>query len=154
MKQYLLSIVAAAMLCSIVTAFMKKDSFLSTALKLISGIFMLLVLISPITDINIGSPIKIIDDLSLEANQITSAAAKSSRDSLCTIIKERTQTYILDKATANGVSLSVEVALSDADIPEPVSVSLSGNISPYKKKILSQIIENDLGITAEAQTWN
>ena len=154
MKEYLLSIVSAAMLCSIVTAFMKKDSFQVTALRLITGVFMLVVLISPITKMKLSSPIKIVDNLSLEADQITSAAVDSTRDSLCAIIKERTQAYILDKATANGVSLSVEVALSDEEIPEPISVSLKGSISPYKKKILSNLIETDLGISAEAQIWN
>lgn len=153
-REYLLAVVAAAMLCAVVTSLHGKGSFHTTTLKLICGVFMLLVLVSPIADIKIRSPLKVLDDVSLQADQITAAAADSSRESVSAIIKERTQAYILDKAADSGITLSVEVTLSDGDLPEPVSVHLQGSISPYKKKILSEIIETDLGIPQEAQIWN
>lgn len=153
-REYLLAVVAAAMLCAIVTSLYGKGSFLSTAVKLICGVFMLVVLVKPITDVRIRSPLRALDDITVQADTITSAAADSSRESICAIITQRTQTYILDKATDNGVTLSVEVMLSDGEIPEPVSVRLQGSISPYKKKILSEMIETDLGIPQEAQIWN
>lgn len=152
-KEYLLGVIGAAILCSIVSQIAGKESFLGTTVKLITGAFMLIVLIAPITDIRI-QPEKLFSDISLDADKITSAAANSSRDSIAGIIKEQTQAYILDKANTCGVALRVEVVVSDGEIPQPVSVILSGNVSPYNKKLLTQTIENDLGIPSEAQIWN
>lgn len=153
-KEYLFGVIAAAVLCAIVSQLAGKDSFLGAAVKLITGVFMLLSLVAPILDLQIPTPGNIFADLSLEADQITASADDSTRESISAIIKERTQAYILDKANTHGVTLSVEVTLSDSEIPEPVSVQISGNVSPYTKKILSQTIERDLGIATEAQVWN
>lgn len=152
-REYLLGVIAAAILCSILSQLAGKEGFLGAVMKLLCGIFMVLALVAPITKIRI-SPNKIFSGISLQANAITASAAESSRESMAAIIKEQTQAYILDKANSQGVNLSVEVMLSDAEIPEPIGVKLSGNVSPYAKKILSQAIENDLGIATEAQIWN
>ena len=67
------------------------------------------------------------------------------------IIKSRVQAYILDKADSFGTSLEVEVILDQDHIP--VSVELQGNISPYARAQLTEIIEEDLGIPKEHQLW-
>ena len=151
-KEYLLGVIAAAILCAIVTQLVSKESLPGAAMKLICGVFMLLALVSPVTQIRIR-PSHIFSDLSLQADLITTAASESSRESIAQIIKEQTQAYILDKASSQGVSLSVSVALSDGEIPKPIGVTLTGSVSPYTKKILSETIEKDLGIAAEAQIW-
>ena len=152
-KEYLLGVIGAAILCCIVTQFAGKEGILRITLKLLTGVFMLIVLVAPVTDIRIR-PMNIFSDITADADQITSTAANSSRESVAGIIKEQTQAYILDKANTCGVTLSVEVTVSEGEIPEPVSVTLSGKVSPYNKKILTQTIENDLGIPSEAQIWN
>ncbi|MBQ7817207.1 MAG: hypothetical protein IJ388_00220 [Oscillospiraceae bacterium] len=153
-KEYLFGVIAAAILCAVVSQLAGKDSFPGSAVKLIAGIFMLLTLACPVLDLHITTPGALFADISLQADQITASAEDSTRESISGIIKERTQAYILDKANNYGVTLSVEVTLSDSDIPEPVSVQISGNVSPYTKKILSETIERDLGIATEAQVWN
>ncbi len=152
-KEYLLGVIAAAILCAIVSQLAGKESFLGAAMKLICGVFMLLALISPVMNVRI-KPANIFSDISLQADRITSAAADSTQESIAEIIKEQTQAYILDKASSQGVTLSVDVKLTDGDIPVPIGVTLSGSVSPYAKKILSETIEKDLGIAAEAQVWN
>ncbi len=152
-KEYLLGVIAAAILCAIISQIPGKDSFLSAAMKLITGVFMLLALASPLIQIRL-QPLDFITDITDQAKQITASAAVSGKDSVGRIIKERTQAYILDKASSLGAELSVEVMLSDSDVPVPVSVTISGNISPYSRKILSESIANDLGIGTEAQKWN
>jgi len=153
-KEYLFGVIAAAIICAIVSQLAGKDSFLGAAMKLITGVFMLLVLISPVMKLRIRSTADLLSDISYQADQITSAATASTHESISTIIKERTQAYILDKASAQGVNVSVSVELSNDEIPRPVSVHISGDISPYKKKILSEKIANELGIGTEAQIWN
>ena len=151
-KEYLLGVIAAAILCAIVTQLVSKESLPGAAMKLICGVFMLLALVSPVTQIRVW-PSHIFSDLSLQADLITTAASESSQESIAQIIKEQTQAYILDKASSQGVSLSVSVTLSDSEIPKPIGVTLTGSVSPYTKKVLSETIEKDLGIAAEAQIW-
>ena len=153
-REYLLGIVAAAILCAIVSQLPGKDSFLGSTMKLITGVFMLIALVSPVAKLQIRMPSEIFTDISQQADQITASAVDSTRESVSAIIKEQTQAYILDKAKSYGLEMSVEVTLSDDRIPEPISVKLSGNVSPYNKKILSEAIEKDLGIPTEAQIWN
>jgi hypothetical protein len=59
----------------------------------------------------------------------------------------------LDKATALGAEISVQVHLSGDALPAPNGVTVEGAISPYGKTKLSGILEKDLGIPMEAQTW-
>ena len=76
-----------------------------------------------------------------------------AKDAAGEIIKARTQAYILDKARSLDVALTVEVFLDDATIPAPCGVRIEGAISPYAKKVLSQMMKDDLGIPPEEQIW-
>ena len=153
-KEYIFGVIAAAILCAIITQLTPKDSFCTAAVKMICGVFMVLALIAPIFNVSIKLPNEIFADISREADVITSAAAVSTQESVGEIITQRVQTYILDKAKEYGVSLTVDVTLSDDAVPTPVAVHLRGDIAPYTKRILAEVIENDLGITMEAQIWN
>ncbi len=152
-REYLFGVIAASILCAIVSQIPGKDSFIGAAVKLIAGVFMLLALASPLIHIRL-KPTDLISDISLQANQITASAADISRDSIGRIIIERTQAYILDKASSLGADLTVDVTLSDDEIPVPISVTIKGNISPYSKKMLAEAITKELGIATEAQIWN
>ena len=61
-----------------------------------------------------------------------------------------------DKDFAEAMTLSgskVEVTVDTSQTPVPNAVRVSGQISPYGKKQLQQMIANDLGIALEAQIW-
>lgn len=74
-------------------------------------------------------------------------------EELRTIIKSRVEAYILDKAESYGAKLKVEVMLSEDQVPVPMSVRITGSISPYGKKMVTQLIREDLGIASEEQVW-
>ena len=69
------------------------------------------------------------------------------------IIKDRTEAYILDKAASMGLSLRVEVILSEEEIPKPITVKLWGTVPPYTKTRLRNWMEDTLGIGEEDQLW-
>ena len=69
------------------------------------------------------------------------------------IIKSQSEAYILDKANRMGLEISVEVELDNDNNSIPSSVCISGNISPYAKKVLSEYITDCLGIAKENQKW-
>ena len=152
-KQYLLSVTAMALLCGIATTLVSNKNSVGTLLKFLCGLIMTITLIMPITNIDLRNSFRIFDDLTVDANGYVSDGTTFAFSQKSEIINQHAEAYILDKATSMNVTLDVEVLLCDTDPPVPKSVSLSGNISPYCKMQLSQIICEDLGIPEEQQIW-
>ena len=69
-------------------------------------------------------------------------------------IKTRVSSYILNKATAMGLRLEIEVMLTEDDIPLPEEVHIKGDASPYLKSQLTNTISNDLNIAEDKIQWN
>ena len=66
------------------------------------------------------------------------------------IIKQKTETYILDKANALGAEITVQVVLEDYI---PAGVTIMGDVSPFVKSNLSASITQELNIPPEEQIW-
>jgi len=152
-RQYLLSIVSVVIICGIMLALVNKNSSLRGVLKLLTGLLLAVVLVKPWAQ-NTSWNFNVYFE---EAKEISEQAAAfgegEARSEMASIIKSRSEAYILDKAAAIGVQLSVNISLTDSEIPEPYQVTVSGNVSPYVKQTLKRFIANNLGISEENQTW-
>lgn len=97
-------------------------------------------------------------DLELPYFQDASAASAQgeiiARTTLESIISERTEAYILDRAAELDMSVQVQVVLGDGDEPVPEAVVITGQWMPLQREKLERIIEDELSITKEYQTWN
>jgi hypothetical protein len=69
------------------------------------------------------------------------------------IIKDESESYILDKAMSYQTPRDVEVILSCDDMPVPSAVIMKGNISPYVKQRMSLWLQEEMGIPRENQQW-
>lgn len=152
-RQYLLSVTAAALLCAIINGIVGKKGTYSTAIKLVTGLFMAVTVIAPWLQLEITDFTNYSESLLTEAEDIAASGELMAHKELAAIIKSQTETYILDKATALNLEVTVEVTMSNSDPPIPCAVSLQGAASPYAKQMLSQYIANDLGIPEESQLW-
>ena len=54
---------------------------------------------------------------------------------------------------SNGFISNGDIILSDDDIPAPVAARIKGNVSPFAKSKLMDMMEKDLGISKERQQW-
>lgn len=151
MKSYFLSVICAAFLCGITGGLIDKKGNAGTLLKLISGIFLAFTVIRPIADIKVEELSIFTTDLMAEGESAAAMGEEITRDAMASIIKQETQAYILDKAGLFGLILTADVSL-DASL-KPVSVILTGNAIITQREKLSDIIENDLGISKENQRW-
>lgn len=152
MGQYIISVVAAALLCGLLTGFM-KDCGVKKLLKLLCGIFLTFTVIHPIAEFSIPE-LPDLGNIYEEAEEAVEEGKRFTEDSITDIITAQSEAYILDKAKVMEVFLTVEVATSSVDgFPVPESVVLEGEISPEKKRLLSQIITDELGIPKENQVW-
>ena len=150
-KQYIISIISAAVIGVIILSFCDKKNGIFGVIKIIYGIFLIITLLSPI----IGTK-KIFSgalwemDVGADAYiQLGESYANQKKEHY---IKEEITAYILDRAKAMDVSLEVEVDLKE-DLSGPEVIYITGNIAPYKKEQLQNTIEMDLGVTKEQQIW-
>lgn len=152
-REYLIGVVVAAVLCGIVTALVGQKGAVGTVIKFLCGLLMTLAVLSPLTKISLDNLWGWTEDFSQAGKDLVSAGENMAEEAYRTGIKERTESYILEKARSMGTELTVEVNLSPTDAPIPVGVTLTGSISPYAKERLSQMLEQELGIDRKEQVW-
>jgi len=149
-KDYLFSITTAAMICGIPVVILGKKGGSVAVINLICGLFLTFTVIRPIVNIRINDLSIFAEDISSSAENAVADGERMAEKTMTEIIKARTQTYILDKAAALGLTMEVEVNL---DGMIPTSVILKGSVSPYNKAQLTTQIAHELGISPEDQQW-
>lgn len=152
LRQYLLTIICATMLCAVALRIFEKNSAHNSILKLLTGIYLSITVISPLTDIRLQDITYSLPDYRVEAKQIVEQSNSDVNSQLRGIITHEAEAYILDKATTLGIVIDAEIALSENG-NTPQSVIIKGDISPYAKSRMQQIIIKDLGIPKERQLW-
>lgn len=150
LRQYIISVVAAAMICGIITGLFQKGTA-REIIKLVCGLFLAYTVLAPVTRLDFNQLTTLPFSGATDAAEAAAVGESLSKEALAERIKEETQAYILDKASKLGAVLDVEVALDDDNIP--VSVTLRGEVSPYERRKLQSTIALDLGIAKENQQW-
>ena len=153
LRQYILSLLAGAIVCSILVSCFGTSKNHGAIIKLLAGIFMTVTFISPLlqiklTDLSVG-----VSDLSAQAQGVVAEGQLNYANEFAKSIKQRTEAYILDKAAFWELNLEVEVTLSETDPPVPNAVVITGPVSPYAKDQLTAFISEELGISKEKQVW-
>lgn len=152
-REYLLTVTAAAIVCSIAKHLAGDKSTAGKITKVVSGIFLTITVISPIKEFQLSKIDGLFDDYRIMAYETAQSGADMANTAMGDIIKEKTEAYILEEAKKMGVDISVEVKLSESEPPKPDQVIITGIVSPYKKNVLSQYISDNLGISREKQKW-
>ena len=152
-KEYLLQIIVAAIICSLINVLLSKTSAVGATVKLLSRIFLTITILTPFLNMDFSHIFDSTNDISLEANAIIDEGEALSLSTLQNSIKSETEAYILNKASAMNVELTVEVTVSEDYPPVPISVKLDGRVSPNAKSKLTQLISDELGISKENQKW-
>ena len=151
-KGYIYGIVCACLICGIYLGFAPQKGTTSMYVKLLVGMVMATVCISPLREIKISNVTDWMEVYEQDAAVVANSGqdvAKSYREE---IITEQTRAYILDKATSLGLDISVEISL-DEERGYPWEVRLAGAASPYAKERLGKIIAQELAVPEERQIW-
>ncbi len=149
-SRYVLSVIAAAILLGILKGICASGVH-RTLVKLAGGIFLLLVMVQPLADFDFSAIRAYTESFSQESAKSASAGEESANALYQSIIKSKVEAYILTKAQALGTEVVAEVTLDESSLP--AGAVLRGAISPYAKSRLATILEEDLGIAKEHQTW-
>lgn len=149
-RDYLLSVTAAALICGIIGTLTGKTSNISKVLKLLCGLFLAATVIKPLINMKVDNIYSFTESLTVSSDLAVMQGEKIASDEMKRIIKEKTEAYILDKANALGAQVAVEIVLEEY---VPVGVTVRGDISPYVRSNLADSITRELNIPAEEQIW-
>ena len=149
-KEYLLGITAAAILCSILVRLVGNKGTAPGIIRLLCGLFMTATVLSPLIKLELTRYTAYADGISEQASQIAQDGKQMALEEIEAIIISRTESYILEKASALGVNLEIQLFLSNQI---PARVYLRGAASPGAKALLTAWIAENLGIPTEAQEW-
>lgn len=152
-RQYLLSITAAAVICSIILGIQSKKSTYSSIIRMLCGLFMAITMISPLLKVRISDYSAYFGDLQTEAEDMAAAGKQIAELEAVGIIKRNMEAYIVDKASSIGLVVRVEVTLAEYGTPYPCAVQIQGAASPYAKRQLQRWMKEELGIPEENQIW-
>lgn len=152
-REYLISVTAAAVLCGILKSLMGEKGNSAALVRLICGIFLALTVIRPLKELNLTDISLLPSGLMAEARATSGEGVDYTRQTKADLIKQQCEAYILDKAQTLGANIQVEIRISDGSEPIPVASMITGNLSPYARNQLSNALEKDLGIAQEDQKW-
>ncbi len=152
LREYLLSVVAGAFICGILSGLFPEGTT-RKLLRLLCGGFLTIVVLHPLLGFNPDFLTDALRALESDGSAFCTQGEEMADQSLRELIKQETQAYILDKAAELNAQVQPEVILSPGSPPIPESVVLSGAVSPYAKRQLEDLMESELGIAKENQTW-
>ena len=148
LTQYILTVVAAAMLVGILQSLAGQGS-MGAITKLLGGVFLALTMLSPVLKLEIPDPAEWFSDMVFDGEAMAAQGTALVADAKADIITAQVEAYILDKA---GADLVVSVELDAEGVP--CGVTLTGDVSPQTKTRLSRMLAVDLGLGEEVQQWN
>ena len=151
--KYILSIGMASLVVTLITEFSDRKSSTGVLIKMICGLFLAFTVINPLTNMNFEILETFSGSYTHDAEAAVSVGTEKAEDSLQEIIKQETETYILDKAQSYGCVLEVAVTVGQGTVPKPESVTISGQLPKDARRQLEEILETELGISKEYQQW-
>ncbi len=149
LRGWLLGLVAAALILTVLRALMPKGSIRPVA-RVTAGLVLLLVLLRPLAGLGGGSLRVRYDELEREITARIEDYQALHENEMESIIADSTAAYISEQAAHLGLTCRAEVRCEVRDgTPQPASAAMD---IPYDAQ-LAAAIADDLGIPAEKQSW-
>lgn len=151
-RQYILSVISISILCGLAQMFFSGSST-GSVVKLITGLMITITVVGPILQNKNISFITYFENIAVEGDWAVREGEEAAVIATAELIKDRTESYICDKAADMGAVITVDVNLRDGMPPVPSEVTVRGAVSPYVKKQLMSCLQEDLGINEDQQIW-
>ncbi len=150
---YLLSVSAAAILLALVQGILPKGGVQRIAV-FAGSLLLILAIVSPVLRLDLDDLAENISQIQMDTQAMETGVETQNREILEGLIRERCLTYIWDKAEQLGMSVTVELEMSEqGTYPYPVKANLTGAYTTRQKQALGKILSEDLGIPEERQSW-
>jgi hypothetical protein len=150
-RQYVISIVTAAIICGGITSLVGKKNAVGGIVKFLCGLFMTITAISPWVSLRLPNELTFWDTIQAEAQAASSEGEQIGAEMRSAIITEQLETYVLEKAESLDLTISAEITLNESFLPELVIIQ--GAASPYARSRLCNYISDNLGISEDRVKW-
>lgn len=151
-RGYLISLVAACMICAVSTALVKNGR-MHKIVRFLGGILIALAAVTPLLSLRLDDLTGYLAEFDREYSLDVEGIEETTQSLLRKHIKQTAQTYIESKAEKLGASIQAEVTLDDGEYPKPIAARITGTLTPEQLAALSQYMTEALGIAQTAQEW-
>jgi len=150
---YLISVAAASILISVLSAVLPNGAGKRT-ISFVGTVLLILTIFSPFVKVDSREMAGILSRYRMQIEEIRTGIPVQNRELIASLIKEKTEAYIWDKAAQLGMQAEITVSLQkEAMYPTPNHVKISGQFTVQQQGQLSRFIEENLGIPPEEQQW-
>lgn len=154
MRQWLFSVVCAAMAAAVADALSPKGMPKRLA-RYVGGLLVLLAVLGPVKKLDGNLIGDALADLKVRSAGYAETFAQQNGEGAKAIIAQETAAYISDKAAQLGISqcrVEVRCRMTDEGFPAPEAVRVEGCGDDQAWQALSKAITADFAIEREAQT--
>ena len=151
MKNYLISVCCAAVLCGILKQIVGSSKMSSGMIRVLSGLFIAICIVSPWKNFRVDDLTQYNPLITEQGDLYAMTGYEITQKKIDKFIIQNTEAYILEKANQLQTQVEVIVSLSEDSIP--VSVQITGQLSQEAKEELSAFLLNNIGIQKEMQIW-
>lgn len=151
-RRYLLSLITASLVCSLVRRLLVGKSQIKGITDMICGLFLGITILTPLVHVKIPDFRTYAQSYVYDAEIAAEAGRQNASQQLQGIIKQEVESYILEKAHARDLILSVDVQINE-HTGIPTGVEIKGDVSPYDRNVLSEYISQTFDIPEESQKW-
>ena len=153
MRDYLMCVCIGSILLSLLQTLLPEGKY-QKVLDFSGSIMLLLIVISPVVNLDASEILGTVSEYLNQDYKVDLEIVSNNQERIEQVIIDSCATYILDKAEMIGADITVVVRLDVKDnVPYPTGVELSGAYNDQQKQILSNILEQELGIPKEEQKW-
>ena len=152
LRRYILSLISAAVVCSVLKGLSAKSSS-SRVVHLLCGTFLMFTFIAPLKHIDLEDMIGSHRWDDSIAHEAVSWGEELSWNAMGDIISDEIASYVEEKASSFGAQVRVAVAVSDEEIPVPTGIYIEGQVNPYIRRQIEDLILRELDIGGEDVRW-
>ena len=151
--KYIISIVAAIVSCSVLTGLVSDSKGATGLVRILCGVFIAITVVKPLLGIDLEDLSTYWNGIHIDGDAIAQEGRSAAITESSVSIKQELESYILEKADDLDTAVDVDINLTDEFPPMPESIEITGSVSPYNKRVLSEYIYNEIGIPEDKQIW-
>ena len=155
LSEWVRSLAVGAVFCGAVLL-LAPEGKEKRAVKLTCTLMLTILLITPLRRLDARQLTELLTLQRTEESRLTEDTDELSMEICSRIIREETEEYIWDAAQRLGIGkLGIRLRLKETHgLPCPWSIELTGEVTASQKEKLALLLEGELGIPEERQTWS
>lgn len=153
-RNWLLAVIAAALLCAVADALMPSGAVKRVG-RLLCGLALIGAILSPLATLDLEGSQRWLESNLVSLQSREAELEETVNGQIKVIIEQKYAAYIVDKAAELGMTCRarVECGLSEDGLYLPVRTEVTGATTADVQGRLIRLIQSDLGVPADAQIY-